>query len=188
MNHLVQFRCLCSTYNERYAQGENCLIFLYSPFLSSRCLLCAVVSNWTAVRCLENKVKKTTEPQRPQKLKPRPLIFASSNVFLSKVVVPEWITNKFTMSEILKSKVILKWSFNESDLNLQLYMSLKQKAPQSLFGRFQDLSIGAIWLKKSLAGKLSKKVNKYAGLGFGSYRHILNRIASKHSCRTESLM
>jgi len=49
-------------------------------------------------------------------------------------------------------------------------------------------SIGAIWLKKPLAAKLRKKVNKYASLGFGSYRHILNRIASKHSCRTESLM
>lgn len=54
--------------------------------------------------------------------------------------------------------------------------------------QIQGPRIGAIWPKKPLAGKRSKKVNKYAGLGFGSYRHILNRIASKHSCGTESLM
>lgn len=64
----------------------------------------------------------------------------------------------------------------------------QEESSKVIIWQIQGPRIGAIWPKKPLAGKMSKKINKYAGLGFGSYRHILNRIASKHSCRTESLM
>lgn len=64
----------------------------------------------------------------------------------------------------------------------------QEESPKVIIWQIQGPRIGAIWPKTLLAGKMSKKANKYAGLGFGGCRHILNRIASKHSCRTESLM
>lgn len=81
VRNLAEPRCLCHTYNEQYSQGEICLMFLCSPSLTSVCSLNAIVSNWTAVRCLGKKPKQNQTKNQPQshktlkQLKHRPLIF-----------------------------------------------------------------------------------------------------------------